>query len=356
MTRILSTDLLIADVIAPVAAHESLSALAQEFGMQRGNKRSLTDAEAARFADAFKQVEVGLAPGGSSANVLSCISQLLGKAVEVKFVGVAGEGAHGDMIRAALKEANITLMPEHVPQGVRTREATSYVLVYSDAQCSIATHPGNARQVLKPALLPEHVVEHCEVVLAQGSLWHKFHPEFADRLYHLCVKHHRALWLTLPTQAHATPNEYEKIREMIPYASLVFGNEAELVRMFNMPLPEAIKQLQRLLRVERGSGPHPVGLGYITLGAKGCILISRDSVEQMQAVPVPPELVKNTIGAGDTAYAGFAAGYLQGMPLRQAAHLGMVLASEKLRVNAPRLPQPLACLKQVAPDLAAQLA
>ena len=59
MTRILSTDLLIADVIAPVAAHESLSALAQEFGMQRGNKRSLTDAEAARFADAFKQVEVG---------------------------------------------------------------------------------------------------------------------------------------------------------------------------------------------------------------------------------------------------------------------------------------------------------
>lgn len=324
--------------------------------MQRGNKRNLNDAEAERFAKAFKGLDVTLAPGGSSANVLCALGHLLGKKVEMRFVGVAGESAHGDMIRASLKEANITLMPEHVPQGVRTREAVSYVLVYSDGQCSIATHPGNARQVLKPALLPEHVVEHCEVLLAQGSLWHKFHPEFADRLYHLCVKHQRALWLTLPTQVHATPQQYEKIREMMPYASLVLGNEAELTRMFNAPMPDAIKQLQRLLRVERGNSALPVGLAYITLGAKGCLLISRDAVEQLQAVPVPPEQVLNTIGAGDTAYAGFAAGYLQGMALRSAAQLGMVLAAEKLKVNAPRLPQPLAVLRQVAPDLAAQLA
>ena len=81
MTRILSTDLLIADVIAQVSASDALGELAQTLAMKRGNKRSLTDEEAAQLAAAVSGVEVALAPGGSSANMLYCVSQLLGKKV-----------------------------------------------------------------------------------------------------------------------------------------------------------------------------------------------------------------------------------------------------------------------------------
>lgn len=356
MTRILTSDILIADVIAPVEGNAKLAALVENYQLKPGGKILLDDAQAVVFAEAFADTEYQVVPGGSSANMLTTLSKLMAGKVTVRFVGIAGEGVHSTLIRQAMAEAHIPLLPDHLPQNMDAMAATSYVLVFADGQCTIATRAGNARELLKPAVFAEHVVKNAEVLLAQGSLWHKFNEEFADRLYTLCLKHERQLWMTLPTQAKPTQGECEKIISMLPDATLVLGNEAELIRLFHAPLNDGVKKLQGLLKMKsRPAYAHGDKVAFITLGERGCVLITPDSIEQIGAPKIAAGDIVNTIGAGDTSYAGFAAGIIQGMGAKEAAQLGMVLAGEKLRINAPRLPDPFGALKARIPALAEQL-
>lgn len=359
MTRILTSDILIADVIAPVKGHAALEALVGQYHLRPGGKAQLDAEQGKAFEDAFSQVEYRVVPGGSSANMLTTLSKLMPQRIDVRFVGIAGEGAHSAVIREAMAEAHIALLPDHVPHGVLARAATSYVLVFDDGQCTIATVAGNAREILKPAVFAEHVVKHADVFFAQGSLWHKFHEEFADRLYALCMKHGRQFWLTLPTQAKPTQAECAKIIEMLPDATLVLGNEAEIMRLFHAPLNEAVRQLQALLQQPGRRAMTPERhdkIAFITLAERGCVLITPEKIEQVAAPKIDSRDIVNTIGAGDTSYAGFVAGYLKGLPARDAAQLGMALAGEKLRINGPRLPDPKGVLEQTLPALAALLA
>lgn len=356
MTRILSSDLLIADVIVSVSATQELRALVEHMQLRAGGKYTIDESQLKAFESALRSVPEVVAPGGSSANLLTTLSKLLRKEVEIRFVGVVGEGAHYEMVRQALRESQVGLIPEHIPHGVRTSEARSYVLVYPDGQVTTATFPGNAKQVLRPALLPEHVVEHSDVVLMQGSLWRKLHAEFVERLYYLTRKHACDLWLTLPTQYDLTSQEAQQFLEVLEHAALVFGNMSELTRLFNCSFSDAVGKLQRLMRLG-GRNTHDVtaGLAYITLGARGCVLVTRDVAEEVPAILPEGMTVQNTIGAGDTAYAGFAAGYLKRLPLRDAAQLGMLLAGEKVTLNHTRLPDPLGSLKRLSPRLAEAL-
>lgn len=356
MTRILTSDILIADVIAPVQGHAALQALVETYQMKPGGKIQIDAVQAQAFAEAFAQVEYQVVPGGSSANMLTTLAKLMPDDVDVRFVGIAGEGTHSTIIRQAMAEANITLLPEHLPQHMESHAATSYVLVFPDGQCTIATQAGNARELLKPAVIAEHVVKNADVLLAQGSLWHKFNEEFSDRLFNLCMKHGRELWLTLPTQAKPTAGECKKIIGMIPDATLVLGNEAEIIRLFHAPLNEAVKKLQALLKT-KGRPPveHGKKLAFITLGERGCVLITPESIEQVGPPKISEGEIVNTIGAGDTSYAGFVAAILKGMPPKEAAQLGMALAGEKLRINGPRLPDPYGTLKEKLPPLAEML-
>jgi sugar/nucleoside kinase (ribokinase family) len=358
MTRILTSDLLIADIIAPVEGHPALLALVEKYALQPGSKVTLDDEQLKEFMNVFRDVPHVMAAGGSSANMLTTLAKLMPKEIEVRFIGVAGESKYSDIVRDSLHEAGIVLLPEHIPTyDIRAMPGLSYVLVFPDGQCTIATHPGNARDILKPAVVAEHTVKNCEVLLVQGSVWHKFHDEYADRLYHLCQKHKRHLWLTLPTQKELNLRESEKMAEVLPHASLVLGNEAELSRLFKKPLTEAMSSLQKILRgsarLSGANGSEP--LGFITLGDKGAAVIRTDDIEYIAPVDMASDQIANTIGAGDTAYAGFAAGYLKGLSDTTAAGIAMTLASAKLRTNGPRLADPLVTLAETAPDLADRL-
>ena len=361
MTRILSSDLLIADVIAPLDGNKQLWELADKYRMQPGNKLVLTEEQFKEFSTALKGVEVTVTPGGSSANMLSTLGKLLGKEVEVRFIGMPGNGAYGNTLRDAMKEAAIVLVPERFPQSNSQMEsAVSFVFVYPDGQCTIATYAGNAKEVMKPAMVAEHLVKNSEILLVQGSLWHKFHTEFADRLLKLCERHHKQLWLTLPTQAHLNPEENAKFMSALTHANLVFGNQAELERLYNLPLAHALQHLQKTLRdherAEPEEGTPGNALGFITYGKNGAAIVGPHGVEEVQPIAIDDDDIKNTLGAGDTAYAGFAVGYLKKLPDSFSARIAMALAGEKLRVNSSRLADPKATLNTAAPDLAHMIA
>jgi len=329
--RILSADLLIADIIVVRDNNPEATALAQRYRLLPGGKITLDKAQYSDF-----QVLAGptaiIAPGGSSANMLTTLGKLLGKDVEIGFFGIAGEGKYGAMIRRSLIDARIALYPETLSPQLLPQCGVSFVIVCKDGQRTIATWPGNARALLTPEMITNDTVQKSDALLLQGSLWHKLDTAFPDRLLELSRKYGKELWLTLPTQGALSVAERAHFQHILQQAALLFGNDGELARLYGMPAEEALAHLQKNI------GP---GLAFITSGHSGATIVTAHVVEHVPSAPIAPDAIVNTLGAGDTAFAGFAAGYLKGLPHHASAQLAMQLAVEKLRINAPRLANPV---------------
>ena len=91
---------------------------------------------------------------------------------------------------------------------------------------------------------------------------------------------------------------------------IVFANERELHSLYETAdFDTAVKAL-------RGEAK----LAVVTRSEKGCVVVSRDAVEAVQAEPV--EQVVDVTGAGDLFAAGFLVGLARGKDHRTAARLG----------------------------------
>lgn len=341
MTRILSSDLLIADVITSYAGNDMLQALVKKYGMQPGGKIALDKAQFEAFSAALIGFPVTIVPGGSSANMLVTLRKLLGGAVSVDFIGVAGEGLSSLMIRASLDEVHIRLHPEHLPATINPKTAMSYVVVLPDGQRTIATYPGNAGEILTPDMVTRELVAKCDVVHVLGSLWAKISPAFADTLVDSCFTQKKKLWLSLPTHGVNYMGKPD-ITALIHRADLLLGNEEELSRTFGN---DALQTLQYIFAVNNKNQR-----GFITRGSKGAAVISAQEILPVAPGVVAANDIKNTLGAGDTAFAGFVAGYIQSLPDRLSGEIAATLAAAKLKVNAARLADPKSALPKILMD------
>ncbi len=80
---------------------------------------------------------------------------------------------------------------------------------------------------------------------------------------------------------------------------------------------------------------------FVTLGEAGAAIITKD--HGIEHVSSTNQEVVNTLGAGDTSYAGFIAGYVlkkqnPDITFKDCADLAMWLAGEKIKLNSPRIP------------------
>lgn len=320
MIRIFAADLLVADRIA--ALNPALSALAEQYGLRPGGKTPLAPAGADAFAKAFAGCEKTV-PGGSSANTLATLARLLPGETAITFL-TAGEGVP----RQALEAAGITVIG---PATAQT--ATSYVTVWPGGQRAIATWRGNVREVLTPDLITGAMVENADVLFVQGSLWDKLDPAFADKLVELATHHGKKLWLTLPTRPALSAQEQRQFLGLISRADIVLGNDEELSRVYDLPPDAALEKLKDECR-----------LALITCAGRGAVAVSGGKLLSFNAPGVTPERIVSTLGAGDTAYAGFLAGHMKGLPVARCGEIAMRLAAEKLKTTEARLPDPLAVL------------
>ena len=135
---------------------------------------------------------------------------------------------------------------------------------------------------------------------------------------------------SLPPGVH--PEIYRKIIEMAKAkgARVILDTDGESLNIGIEAMPDAIKpnihELGRLVEREleriddvaeaaRRIQREGVGIVLVSMGAKGILMIS----ETEELVAVPPEIqVVNTIGAGDSAVAGFAYGWASGESLKES--------------------------------------
>ncbi|NQT74276.1 MAG: 1-phosphofructokinase [Chloroflexi bacterium] len=140
---------------------------------------------------------------------------------------------------------------------------------------------------------------------------------------------------SLPPGVH--PEIYRKIIEMAKGkgARVILDTDGESLRVGILASPDVIKpnihELGRLVDAElketsevieaaRKIQEQGVEIALVSMGARGILLVS--ATEQWLATPPKVEVV-NTIGAGDSAVAGFVYGLVEGKPLKESLALAV---------------------------------
>lgn len=365
VTRLFSCDLLIADVIIPVNEENAASQvgeLLREYQAQGkllpGGKMTISAEEYMRFASIVNLPSRAFYPGGSSANVLVTLRGITGDNVHVDFLGIAGSDASDKAIMDAFATAGVKALSPYLPANSYPQSAISFVFVQGRGTRTIATYPGNAKQLFGPEMISDAQVSRSDIIFVQGSLWRKLHRACADQLMHLCAKHGKALWLAMPTQAEfgATPqSRSDKAQHfiwLIRNATLVLGNGEELRSVFHQgeQLADALEHLQTEFTQSSQ-------LGFITLGEEGGAVVTREGIRRVPIASVDKARIVNTLGAGDTAFGAFGAAYLalggseRDLTLDEAedcAHFAMAIAAQKLYEPQARLSHPQQALAVVA--------
>lgn len=146
-------------------------------------------------------------------------------------------------------------------------------------------------------------LEKPDMVIISGSLPPGVHPEIYRKLAEI-VKTSGAR-VVLDTDGDALRVGIDGFPDVIK------PNIHELSRLVSMELKE-INEIIHAAQKIHGKG---VGIVLVSMGAKGILLIS----ETDRYVASPPDVkVKNTIGAGDSAVAGFVYGLTGGRSLKDA--------------------------------------
>ena len=269
--------------------------------------------------------------GGSAANTLVGVAQLGGRAA---FIGLVRNDQLGGIFRHDIRASGVSFETPAALEGPPT--ARCLIFVTPDAERTMNTFLG-ASVHMAPDLVDEELVAASRVTYLEGYLWdadpakqaylkaaeaaHAAGREVSLSLSDpFCVERHRASFLDL----------------VAGHVDILFANEAELLSLYEVEsFDEALQRVRGHCKV-----------AALTRSAKGAVVLSKDEVHVIDAVPV--EKVVDTTGAGDLFAAGFLHGYAKGMGLDTCGRLGALAAAEIISHYGAR---PESDLAQLAREL-----
>ncbi len=270
--------------------------------------------------------------GGSAANTIAGIASLGG---ETAFIGrVADDDLGADFAR------DLAALGVDFRAGRGGDEPTGrcIIAVTPDAQRTMSTHLG-VSAMFADADVHEDVVAAGAVLYLEGYLFDR--PEAKQAFRRAAAAAHargRVVALTL-SDAFCVDRHRDDFGALVrDEIDLVFANENELLSLYEEDrFDAAVELLRRDCRI-----------GVVTRSEKGSVIVTRDDVHAVPAVPVAE--VVDTTGAGDLYAAGFLRGLTRGLALTDCARIGSIAAAEVISHVGPR---PLVSLVDLLPaDLA----
>ena len=270
--------------------------------------------------------------GGSAANTIAGIASLGG---ETAFIGrVADDDLGADFAR------DLAALGVDFRAGRGGDEPTGrcIIAVTPDAQRTMSTHLG-VSAMFADEDVHEDIVAAGAVLYLEGYLFDR--PEAKQAFRRAAAAAHargRLVALTL-SDAFCVDRHREDFRALVrDEIDLVFANENELLSLYEEDrFDAAIESLRRDCRI-----------AAVTRSEKGSVIVTRDDVHAVPAVPVGT--VVDTTGAGDLFAAGFLRGLTRGLALTDCARMGSIAAAEVISHVGPR---PLVPLVDLLPaDLA----
>ncbi|GAA3210672.1 1-phosphofructokinase family hexose kinase [Microbacterium terregens] len=159
------------------------------------------------------------------------------------------------------------------------------------------------------------------VAASEGAAWlvlaGSLPPGADDRFYVDVIQAVRQRWGTDAPRV-AVDTSGAALRAVVDEAApdLIKPNDEELAELAGVALGNGTDLAAAVLRVARALVPSRVAAALITLGAEGAVLVTADGA--WQATP-PPIRVVSTVGAGDSALAGYLIADVDGYLLSDAA-------------------------------------
>jgi sugar/nucleoside kinase (ribokinase family) len=298
-------------------------------GMHKGTMALIDQARAEKIYQAMgPAVE---SSGGSAANTIVGVASFGGHAA---FIGKVKDDELGRAFAHDIRAARVAF--ETKPAGEGPSTARCYIMVTPDGERTMNTFLG-AAQDLKPADIDEAKVASAALIYLEGYLWDP--PQAKEAFVKAAAVAHKAgrrVALTL-SDAFCVDRYRAEFLDLIRKGTVdvVFANEHELHSLYETAdFDTAVKALR-----------HDAKLAVITRSEKGCVVVTRKTVEAVQAMPI--DRVVDVTGAGDLFAAGFLIGLARGKDHRTAARLGALAAAEVIQHIGAR---PAVSLKALAAE------
>jgi len=298
-------------------------------GMHKGGMALIDEARAAAiYAAMGPAVE---SSGGSAANTIVGVASFGARAA---FVGKVKDDELGRTFAHDIRAANVAFDVTPAKDGPST--ARCYIMVTPDGERTMNTYLG-AAQELQPGDIDEAAIANAAVTYLEGYLWDP--PQAKEAFVKAAAIAHKAgrqVALTL-SDSFCVDRYRAEFLDLIQkgIVDIVFANEHELHSLYETAdFETGVKALQQDAR-----------LAVVTRSAKGCMVVSGEGLEAVNAVPI--EQVADVTGAGDLFAAGFLVGLARGQDRRDAARLGALAAAEVIQHIGAR---PAVSLKALAAD------
>ena len=318
----------IGNAIVDVIARAEEDFLAAQ-GMRKGVMTLIDEARAATIYRAMGPATES--SGGSAANTIVGAASFGARAA---FIGKVKDDELGRAFIHDIRAARVTFDGRPAADGPATGRC--YIMVTPDGERTMNTYLG-AAQHLTPEDIDENTIAAAAVTYLEGYLWDppKAKEAFvkAARIAH---KYGRRVALTL-SDAFCVDRYRDEFLDLIKKGTvdIVFANEHELRSLYETAdFDTGIKTLQRDAK-----------LAVVTRSEKGCVVVTRNGFEAVQAMPVAQ--VVDVTGAGDLFAAGFLVGLSHGKDHRTAARLGALAAAEVIQHVGAR---PAVSLKALAAE------
>jgi len=298
-------------------------------GMHKGGMALIDEARAQAIYDAMgPAVE---SSGGSAANTIVGVASFGGRAA---FVGKVKDDGLGRAFAHDIRAARVAFDTPPASDGPST--ARCYIMVTPDGERTMNTYLG-AAQDLHPRDIDEAAIASAAVVYLEGYLWDPPHAKQAFlKAAEIAHKAGRKVALTL-SDAFCVDRYRAEFLDLIRKGTvdILFANEHELHSLYETAdFDTAAKALAGDAK-----------LAVVTRSAKGCVVISRNGVEAVPAMPI--EQIADATGAGDLFAAGFLVGHSRGKDHRTSARLGALAAAEVIQHIGAR---PAVSLKALADE------
>jgi sugar/nucleoside kinase (ribokinase family) len=322
--------LAIGNALVDVLAHAD-DAEIERLGLVKGGM-TLIDPERADVL--YNAMGPGIeSSGGSAANTAAVLAALGGVGA---YFGKVCDDQLGAVFRHDIRALGVQFDTPNNAMGPATGRCL--VFVTPDAQRTMQTYLGAATTLTPEDIDPETVAA-ARVTYLEGYLWD---PQSAKEAFVKAAKiaaaAGREISLTL-SDPFCVDRHRDSFRDLVSnHVDILFANEDEIMALYQMrTFEEAAKRVSDDCRI-----------AVLTRGEKGSIVVSGDSVYEVEASPISE--VCDTTGAGDAYAAGFLFGYTRGFELARSARIGGIAAAEIISHIGPRPEADLSLLINVELD------
>ena len=322
--RVVALGHAIVDVLSPCGDEQVAS-----LGLQKGTMTLIDDDDAER-------IYAGLGPateasGGSAANTAACLASL---GAPVEFIGKVADDGLGQVFAHDIRSAGVRFEVAPAPADPGPGTGRCLVMVTPDAEKTMCTSLG-VGAYLQADDVDRQAVANARVLYIEGYLCGK--PESADAVG-AAVDAARELG-TLVAFSASDPAwvhlHRDALSELLDRVDVLFANEPEAVGLSGCSsLDDAVESLGKRCPIVA-----------VTLGSRGCVVLSPEGKVRVPASPVGH--VVDTTGAGDSFAAGFLYGVVNDLGAEGSARLGALAAGEIVSHIGAR---PISSLSELAAE------